>query len=129
MKRAFLQCLVVLGLSLSMLGTASAQVFSVSLDSKASLSPTKTSGLATGTIFCTRGEVLNINIVIFQTSGKINATGTGSRSIICGEGVQSWTVQFDLLDGTSFKHGPASALVRVVDSDNDVTLLTAGVKL
>lgn len=129
MKKAVLLCLVVLGLSLAMLGTASAQVTDVSLDGKASLSPTKTSGLATGTIICTRGEEVSINIVIFQTSGKIDATATGSESITCAGGVQPWTVPFDLLDGTTLKHGPASALVQVFDSDSDLTLLTTGVKL
>jgi hypothetical protein len=51
-------------------GTASASVSSLTLDSKAQLSASKTDAVATGTIVCTAGDSVDISVVIPADLGE-----------------------------------------------------------
>ena len=104
---------------------------SLTLDSKARLSASKTSAVATGTIVCTAGNEVEVVVVITQTSGRTETAGQGRQTLTCTGAVQTWAVTTNVVIGTAFKPGPANALFAAFDrtsNDNHPTQ-TRGIKL
>ena len=97
-------------------GTASASVASLTLDSKAQLSATKTQAAATGTIVCTAGDSIDVTVAILQSSGKTSALAQGTATITCSGQVQAWAVTTSVIVGSSLKNGPANAVFTAFDS-------------
>jgi hypothetical protein len=99
-----------------MSGTASASVSSLTLDSKAQLSSSKTSAVATGTIVCTAGDSVDVTVAILQSSGKVSALSQGDATITCSGQVQAWAVTTNVITGSGLKDGPANAVSTAFDS-------------
>src|SRR5712691_711732 len=92
MKRLIVLASMALTLTVALSGTASASVSSLTLDSKAQLSATKTQAVATGTIVCNAGDSVDISVIIQQSSGKVDAASTGDATVTCTGQVQAWAV-------------------------------------
>jgi hypothetical protein len=112
-------------------GTAWASVSSLTLDSKAQLSATKTQATATGTVVCTAGDSVDITVVILQSSGQVDAASQGTATITCTGQVQAWAVTTDVVIGSSFKKGPATAIFAATDTTDNTFFptQTQGLKL
>jgi hypothetical protein len=109
---------------------AHAFISGLTLDAKASLDATKTSVVATGTVVCSSGDDVDVSVVIVQSSGKVNAAGTGFGTFTCTGTLQTYSVVVNLIVGTQFKNGPATALFGAFDSSGDSTMtFTQGVHL
>lgn len=132
MKRLVVLTGMVLALGLAVPGTASASASSLTLDPKADLSAGKTSAVATGTIVCTAGDEVLVEVEVLQSSGKLDAAGVGSATIfVCSGQVQTWAATVDVVVGAAFKHGPATALFLAVDTTDgaQTPTQTQGIKL
>ena len=114
--------------SLALGGTASAAVSSLTLNSKATLSASKTSAVATGTIVCPSGTEARVTVVITQTSGRTETAAQGTTEVTCTGQVQSWSVTSNVVIGSAFKAGPATALFNACDTTCYPTQ-TKGIKL
>ena len=95
---------------------AQAFISSLTLDSQASMSPTKTSVVATGTVICSSGDDVDVVVAILQSSGKVDAVGQGFGTFTCTGTLQTYSVVVDLIAGTQFKNGPAIALFAASDT-------------
>jgi hypothetical protein len=120
---------MMLGLVVAM--PAAAFVNIPTLNPKATLSASGTSAVVSGTITCTAGDEVGIDIIIQQASGQVNAAGQGQATITCNGQVQNWSATVDVLIGSSFKKGPAVVLFSASDNTdgNDTPALTQGIKL
>ena len=123
MKRAALVVLIALAFSVSIFGTASAFVSSLTLDGKADLSASKTSVVVTGTIICSPDPAVtddaSISVVITQASGNVEVAGSGSTSVDCTGTVQTWSATVNVVTAPAFKHGPAVAIFSAFDTSGD----------
>ena len=110
MKRLLLACGIALAFGAVLTGTALA--ISSTINSKAQLSADKTSAFASGTIICSAGSTASVTVIITQSSGKTDTTGSGnSDDITCTGMVQPWTATVPVnLSGEAFKSGPAVVL-------------------
>lgn len=131
MKRFFFILGVALTLSLASIGTASASVSSLTLNAKADLSASQTSAVATGTIICTSGDSVDVQVVIIQSSGKVDNAGAGDATVTCTGQVQTWAVVVNSVTAPTFKHGPANAILSAFDSTDNTSFPTQaqGIKL
>jgi hypothetical protein len=109
---------------------AGAFISNLTLDSQASLGATKTSVVATGTVICSSGDDVDVSVVIIQSSGKVDAAGSGFGTFTCTGTLQTYSVVVNLIVGTQFKNGPATALFGAFDTSGDSTMtFTQGVHL
>lgn len=130
MKRLLLLFAIVATLGVASVSPALATVASITLDPKADLSDTKISVVATGTIVCDAGMSVDITVIIIQSSGKTDSTGTGIGTEACTGQVQTWSATVNVLLGTGFKHGPAVALFGATTDDGESSAtLSQGIKL
>lgn len=104
---AFLFC-AVLAASVTVTGSASAVVAAIDGDDTVILSDTKTSATASGTVVCTAGNQVNIQVNVIQTSAGVDAVSLGSSDITCTGQVQTWSVTTNIVIGSRFKRGPAT---------------------
>lgn len=102
-------------------GSASA-VSSLTVDSKATLSDSKTSVVATGTIVCPTGFFANVTVAVVQSSGQTDTHGFSSDDFICSGQVQSWSVVVNVFIGESYKNGPATALFSATSCSADPSI-------
>ena len=102
-------------------GTALA-VSSLTIDGKATLSDSKTSVVATGTIVCPVGFFANVNVTVVQSSGQADTHGFGTDDFICSGQVQSWAVLVNVFIGEAYKPGPAIALFSANSCSGDPTI-------
>lgn len=118
-------------------GTALGAVSSLSLDSKAYLSDSKTSAVATGTVICTAGNSADITVVVVQSSGKVDGAASGTQTVLCSGLVQAYSVTVHVAVGSSLKKGPAVAVFSAVDQgdpnvpgdETSFPTQTAGIKI
>jgi hypothetical protein len=130
MKRLLLLLALVVTLGIASFSPVSATVASVTLDPKADLSDSRISAVATGTIVCDAGMSVDITVIIIQSSGKTDSTGTGTGTEICTGQVQTWSATVNVLLGAEFKHGPAVALFAATTEDGESSAtLSQGIKL
>ena len=131
MKRLISVVALVLVFSITLFGTASAAVNSISLDDRGDLSASKTAIVVSGTINCTVGHDVNIQVIITQSSGKVDATGTGTVDIVCSGLIQTWSATVNVLIGEAFKKGPAIALFGAFDNTdgNNSQTFSQGIKI
>ena len=106
---------VVLTLTVLLGGSASAFVSTLQLDAKGSLAASKTAATVTGTIVCDAGHEVELSIVVLQNSGKISSGAQSGPTITCTGHVQAWSATVDVVVGSAFKHGPATALFGATD--------------
>jgi hypothetical protein len=131
MKRVVVLIGLVLALSLALYGTASASVSSLTLDTKADLAASKTAVVVSGTIVCSGGDSVDVSVIITQSSGQVDAAGSGSATVTCSGTVQTWSATVQVVIGAAFKHGPATAIFSAFDN-TDSTFFptqTRGLKL
>ena len=107
---------VVLTLTVLLTGTTSAFVSTLRLDSKGSLAASKTSATVTGTIVCDAGHEVELQVIVLQNSGKVSSGAQSGPTITCSGRVQAWSATVDVVVGSAFKHGPATALFGATDT-------------
>lgn len=131
MKRLMVLIGMVLTLSLALYGTATASVSSLTLNQKADLAASKTAVVVSGTIVCAAGDSANISVVITQSSGQVDAAGSGDATVVCSGTVQSWSATVQVVIGAAFKHGPATAIFSAFDTTDGTffSTQTRGIKL
>jgi hypothetical protein len=132
MKRCFVLFALVMTVMLALTGTASASTSLLNLDSRAILSDTKTSGIATGSIVCTAGNEVSISVVLLQSSGKVDTAAQGFQTLTCTGAVQTFAVTTDVVLGNPLlKKGPATTIFSASDSTDGTSFPTQvqGVKI
>lgn len=134
MKRFGVLVAIVTMLFVATFGTTSAFITSLTLDSKADLSASKSSVVVTGTIICSPDmmttEDADISVVVTQASGQVEVAGSGETTVDCSGTVQVWSATVNVVTGPAFKHGPAVAIFSAFDSSgDDFPTQTKGLKI
>jgi hypothetical protein len=107
--------------AVAIVGSALA-VSSLSLDDKATLSDSKTSVTATGTIVCPVGFFATVNVTVVQSSGQADTHGFGSDDFTCSGQVQTWSVVVNVFIGEAYKSGPAIGLFSASSCTGDPSI-------
>ena len=118
--------------AVALASAAFATVQSESIDPRGTITPDKTDVIVTGTVVCTDSTVdgASVAVILLQTSGGTNTTGTGSSDpFTCSGTVQAWTVVVPVVNGTNWKPGPASAIFAASDASGSGTPVTASLRL
>src|SRR5213593_1626058 len=117
MKKSLLGLGVILAFAIMLVSSGSASVNFVTIDSKGTLSVDNASATITGTTVCTAGDTASATAVVTQTSGNASVyAGGSSGDFTCTGVLQQWAVVVNVLVGTPFKHGKASAIAEIDDS-------------
>lgn len=96
--------------------SASAVISAFAFDTTAPLSIGNSVATMTGTVACTFGETVSINITIAQVSGRSLKLGSGSFEDDCDFGTIVWEVAVPTQLST-WKKGPADAIIQVQTRD------------
>jgi len=132
-KSLLLALSLVFGALLLTSRAALAQVVSVGVDTKATLTDNNTVATVTGSIVCGPSDTFQINSVIQQNHAGTNVAGSGNtESVACTGSPQPFAVQVQVVNppNATFQKGAASAIVSAFTSPSgDSQTLTVKLRL
>src|SRR5215470_6986805 len=107
-------------------GSASGEISSFTVDSRATLSADRAGATVTGTITCTEGDAASVSVNIVQVVGRKLTTASGSTEISCTGAVQGWSAAAHTFGTTTLRLSPGAATVGASAFDSTDFTSTGG---
>jgi len=107
-------------------GTAFAEITTLSLDPKGTLSADRTRATISGSITCTDGDSVMVYANVAQVVGRLLSNASGSTAISCTGEPQVWSVTAQTFGASTLRLAPGKASVGVTASDTSDFTATGG---